>query len=572
MSSLDDSFEKDSEQLEQIREFFFKEFDNLNKNRTRTRSLQGIFHKTEILKAALEEFENIVQKYEQLNETEIWNDLTDKLDIVKKKYENCIQILENTKTKRNTEKNSEIQAGKFHNLRNRRVSVSEDHFPISIEDFSNLNVSISGTDLYFGPIRDPNLLSSTLNNADQSEIDTKSLILNELQEFSVKFEPVYKSFLNKMAYEFPTEKAIKCIPEFRGTAAELDGFLFQADYFAKFIPPRNDQNEIHETETELIHVILSKLKGPAALHFKRIHADTWVEIRDNLQREFKGKLKLEELFQKIETLEQGKTETFQSYKDRVLTMKQHIDEYEANRGGGENSYALRNLRLHFLGGLKNRNLKNLAKAHKEDSLENLITYLQEECIDVEQIEQIEHRLQDAHIAESHRLEKEEQKFNNQRKNFGNFRNRNNFYSNRNIDHDDRNDQRNRNNDRNHFNGQSNNYQQNQNYGYPNNNSYRNRNDNYSRNDRHYNSPRNERNNFEQNSYRNNGNQYDNNHSQNNRNNSNQNYRNESPHQNNGNRNYFNTNGNSNSENRRFEPLREGNWNNRNFEYNQKQKN
>lgn len=567
--------ESDFEQLEQIKEFIFKEFDNLYKNRTRHRSQQGIFHKSEILRTALEEFEEIIRKYEQLNETEIWNGLTDKWEIVKKKYKDCLQILENSKQIENLKKHSVKHTQKFHDLRNRRVSVSEDHFVANTEDFSNLNVSISETDLYFGAIRDPNLLSSTLNNADQSEIDTKSLIFQELKEFSDKFQPAYKSFLKKMAYEFPTEKAIKCIPEFRGTASELDGFLFQIDYFAKLIPAAVEDGQIHAAETELIHVILSKLKGPASLHFKRVNAETWAKVRDNLQREFGGKLKLEELFHKIETLEQGKTETFQSYKDRVLNIKEFVDEYEANRGGGDNSYAHRNLRIHFLGGLKNRNLKNLAKAHKEDSLEELIAYLQEECIDVEQIENIEHRLRDAHIAESQRLQNNKGNGNNRPKNFGNFGDNNKSFTQGIRNNVNRNQE--------YHNRRQNNYQRNNNSRFQDFNQVRDgnfrRNEQNYRNDRQY---QNERNNYDSNSYRNSQNQNYGNQNNNSYRNYNEQHYNNNTYRNRNSQSYHNNqernpsykefNRNEFNQQRGFEPTRRVNWEFRNDETNQNTKN
>lgn len=69
----------------------------MNKNKNRPRPYQGIFHKSEALKAALEEFEAIVEKYENLNDTNIWNEITDKLEAVKSKYELCLKILQETK-------------------------------------------------------------------------------------------------------------------------------------------------------------------------------------------------------------------------------------------------------------------------------------------------------------------------------------------------------------------------------------------------------------------------------------------------------------------------------------------
>lgn len=361
------SFNSDLEQLEEIQEFIFKEFENLYKNKSRPRSRQGIFLKNEALNTALEEFEATVSKYEQLNRTDIWNDLTDRLEAVKSKYKLCMKILENTKEINPKSKNSEAEFKKVINLRNRRVSFC-DNFALennkvpTTGDLSGHNLTLSEPDLYFGPIRDPNLLSSTLNNHDESELKGEISEIDEFREFSKKFEQIYNSRIEnraKMA-EFPTEKAMQCIPEFRGAAAELDAFLFAVDYYAKKIP----KNGKHD---ELVQIVLLKLKGPAAAYFKRIRGDTWEEVKENLEREFKPQFKLEELLQKIETLEQGVKESFQSYKDRALMLKERIDEYEGENEDDpeKESYAERSLRIHFLGGLKNKDLKNLAKTQKK---------------------------------------------------------------------------------------------------------------------------------------------------------------------------------------------------------------
>lgn len=570
---------KDFEQLEEIQEFIFKEFKNINKSRYRTRSKQGIFHKREALNAAIEEFEHIVKKYENLDDTVIWNELTDRLEIIKVKHRHCLQLLEQTKPI----EDSVFRSGTVRNLRNRRVSCNES-ISEETEKLTNFKVSISGTDLYFGPIRDPNILSSTVIDDNDSDSDAKTSALNALRDFSLKFDKVYKSYIAKMAYEFPTTKAIQCIPEFRGATVELDGFLFQIEHFANALPKkREDQpdNPVNTAERELIYVVLSKLKGPAAAQFKRINAETWREVRDNLQKEFGDNLKLEEVFRKVETLEQGPTETFQSYKDRTLILKAHIDEYEKNHerlNNDNETYAHRNLRLHFLGGLKNRNLKTLAKSHKGETLEDLMEYLEEECIDVEQIEHIEKRLQDCHIAESQRQRSKDSKHYRQQNNFENFRGNNDHHRNRAFNSEPNDHQRNWSHDRNERpqGGYSNNYPRNINFGGQ--NDYR----NFNRNQNNY-YPRNERERFSGNddSYRNYRDRYESNWQRNDRhqfesrnyrsndntqNNSRDYNRNEPPRQD------YRSRNNDYRNNGRYEQGRENNWNDRNYNNNQEQKN
>ncbi|XP_062715963.1 uncharacterized protein LOC134291783 [Aedes albopictus] len=219
---------------------------------------------------------------------------------------------------------------------------------------------------------------------------------------------------NNARFEFPINFAIQCIPEFHGSACELDAFIYQINCFLKPIKRITDARERKNAETVLIQIALSKLKGPAALKFKNILANTWDKVKDNLQKEFGISLQLEELFNKIETLEQGKCESFKNYKDRVLQLKRNIDEFEKDyiKDPTIESYAQRHLRIHFLAGLEDINLKIFAKTKKEDSLEDLVDYLQEECIDVEQQERIEQRLRDSHTAEFYRQQNEKQKFSN----------------------------------------------------------------------------------------------------------------------------------------------------------------
>lgn len=61
--------------------------------------------------------------------------------------------------------------------------------------------------------------------------------------------------------------------------------------------------------------------------------------------------------------------------------------------------------------MKNKSLKNLANTRKDESLEDLIDYLKEECIDVKHLERIEQRSKDTHFAESQRQRNIDQKFN-----------------------------------------------------------------------------------------------------------------------------------------------------------------
>lgn len=185
-----------------------------------------------------------------------------------------------------------------------------------------------------------------------------------------------------------------------------------------------------------------------------------------MRTEFGRTTKLEEVINKIETLEQGTTETFKEYRERGLHLQNLIDAYEP-----EGDYAKRTLRLHFLSGLINKNLKQLAKTQKSKTFDELLAYLRDECIDCEQMDDIEKRLRNNRIANNTARNEpiRNPNFRNQNLGYQNFRNRNhNFMPPENSGYNQRNEtQRFQNENR------RNNFEQN----YPPRNGF-NRNDNY----------------------------------------------------------------------------------------------
>ena len=154
-----------------------------------------------------------------------------------------------------------------------------------------------------------------------------------------------------MEYAFPTERAMMCIPDFHGESKDLERFLHQIDFFAKRIPEG-------ESEEELIQVVMFKLKGNAASLFNRIVDESWDSVKTNLIKQFGEKVNVEAIFQQVETLQQEFNEPFTTYKERVLKLKKQImNNYAKN---AEDSYAIKSLKIHFLAGLKNQELKTLA--------------------------------------------------------------------------------------------------------------------------------------------------------------------------------------------------------------------
>lgn len=453
--------------LEELKDYIDREYKNICKSKYRARTLDGILTKKQLLTEALKQFTSILQSYEHRLSTLEWNRLTDDFEFVKTRVELSLKILDGTVVIREKEPrnilHSDYNIEEEPRFRRNSDYCIEIIIPENTErEYSTLEDSEIWENLPFSSSfiqstkeeksykfpehinyqEEENVENSTLTKNLTENLDLDNTSFQELIE-KLKNQFIQNSFYfdrrlmrkkRRMA-EFPTEKAIQCIPEFRGVAAELDAFLYAADYFANLIKKG-------ESHAPLIQVVLLKLKGPAAAYFKRIKGDKWPEVKEKLEKEFGTNVKLEELFQKIETLEQGANESFQSYKDRVLTLKEYIDEYEkkdkqenTKKGNSkededdeeeeeEESFALRSLRIHFLGGLKNRNLKNLAKIQKTMSFEELLEYLEEECIDVEQIEDIEKRLQSAKLGSIEKSIQKQNDYQDQPREFQNRLNKN----------------------------------------------------------------------------------------------------------------------------------------------------
>ena len=208
-------------------------------------------------------------------------------------------------------------------------------------------------------------------------------VRKELLDQSFELEKALNNTIYKMVYEFPTNMAIQCIPEYTGVPAELDGFLYQANFFAKQIPKG-------ESEEPLVQVVMMKMKGKAASLFNRIYAETWEEVKLNLVKLFYEKVNLEEIFHEVETLQQGLNEPFIKFKERALKLKEHIINHDHNTT--EDSYAMKNLRIHFLAGLRDKNLKIQARLNKHLEFEELLEFLADEIVQLEQIQNIEERL------------------------------------------------------------------------------------------------------------------------------------------------------------------------------------
>ena len=142
---------------------------------------------------------------------------------------------------------------------------------------------------------------------------------------------------------------MQCIPEYDGSHSTLEPFIEQVEFFARKLP-------VGESQKTLVNIIISKLMGYAREHLKKIRASTWDEAWTYSRKTFAYKVRLETLMTRIERLNQYEREPFPNYKERV---EQLYDDLEI-LGVINQPYAVKSLRLHFLAGLKNKNLKHYA--------------------------------------------------------------------------------------------------------------------------------------------------------------------------------------------------------------------
>ena len=97
----------------------------------------------------------------------------------------------------------------------------------------------------------------------------------------------------------------------------------------------------------------------------------------------------------IENLDQGFEETYKDYKERGLKLLEDIEAL-ANK---DIDYAEKCLKMHFISGMKNKDLKLTAKREKHRKFRDLIQFLADEYVACEQMAAIEKRLEICRLAE-----------------------------------------------------------------------------------------------------------------------------------------------------------------------------
>lgn len=176
--------------------------------------------------------------------------------------------------------------------------------------------------------------------------------------------------------EFPMDSAIKCIPDFYGTSQDLNTFLDQINYFYNKIPKG-------VSLTPLINVIQLKLKGKAKPFTKTILKLTWEEIEKNLLHEFGDKKSFLNIFKRIDNLSQYEHETFKAYKNRALEI---LFDLEIDKN--VDNFAMENLRIHFIAGLKNTYLQQTARNLTIQNFRDFLSILEEKRISNEEFENL----------------------------------------------------------------------------------------------------------------------------------------------------------------------------------------
>ena len=123
------------------------------------------------------------------------------------------------------------------------------------------------------------------------------------------------------------------------------------------------------------------MKGKAAAAKRKIGGDDWPQVKANLNREIGDRTPIETILEKVETLRQGPNESFHDCKSRVLKLRSDVESFD-----GRISVTMdKSLRLHCIGGLRNRQLVQLAQGHRELPLLDLLNYLEEQHAECKEI-------------------------------------------------------------------------------------------------------------------------------------------------------------------------------------------
>lgn len=216
------------------------------------------------------------------------------------------------------------------------------------------------------------------NNLDEIIFDKNSFkIIKKERKPKVKKD----SNIKTINYDFPMETAIKCIPEFFGNPEELTPFIDQINFFANYIPTGMDQ-------TPLINLIKLKLKGKASSFVNNLAGLRWKQIEKLLIEEYNNYSSLEDILKEIETLSQRHDETFKSYKDRTLEILYNLEKLEFP----VNDFAMKSLTFHFIGGLKNKSIRDEAENNADKSFRELLKSLEEKCLKKEKYDELNKRL------------------------------------------------------------------------------------------------------------------------------------------------------------------------------------
>ena len=528
--------------LEEIKEYVEREYKNLLKSKNRARSLQGILTKKELLRDHLEEFESLVLKYDKRLKDKDWNKLTDDFEFVKTKVEQSIRILEGTsiipeKENKRQRRNSDyyIEVVIPTQGLNHSISLEDSQIWEALPFTSSFNISgevksflqdknqidregekASGEDY---PISSSFILQEDAssrfkfpdhislesetnpenkNHTEDFDFDNTSFIetLERLKNKYYKDSFFFNRLLKKKKTKMPAETtkmmidAAAIIPIFSGKAEELDPFLLQVDYFATDIPAA-------ASHTPLLNVVYTKLRGDALKRLNDIRAEKWPEVRLKMEKLFQPEKNIGAIFKEIETLHQGYSESFEEYKTRATKIYESVRDIPGQEGN--ESYVSTHLRKHFLGGLRNHTLISAGKSQRDKSFMDLLEWLQKECEEEEELQDIHRRTKPENSPNSpHR-----KNYNNMNNNTqgvaylnNNFRrNNNNNYRNQNRGHNPQANNQNQSYQNNYQNnGSSNNYRNNgNNTNYQNNGSnyHGNRNNNnYQRNDNNHSNYRN----------------------------------------------------------------------------------
>lgn len=265
---------------------------------------------------------------------------------------------EKGKPKRQTRRNKHLfeqdplQSEKLSND-NKNVKTIETGIVSKIDNNKHINNSVS-SDEFKSDSESVEGLENKINNSDlnsKNNLQTQNIV--SLKSESIKNNKIMASLLN-------CGIALKVIPEFDGSSAELHKFLTACDFIYEPLTTDNDQKTF-------LKLVTTKLSKQAYDFIKYKELTTWPDLKTDLVDFFSESQSLEALQVELVQMFQKKDENVKSFSNRVESTLSKLNDACIAREGVASATAIQNIN------------KTTALKAFEDGLKNPIKLIIKAC-------------------------------------------------------------------------------------------------------------------------------------------------------------------------------------------------